>query len=229
MSRKLLPGRIVLMVVIALLIMACLALAAPVVVDTVTVNTGPCGIAVNPAGNRVFVTHQGQATNNFTVIRTTDDVVENVFTVGDDPSGIDVNTLTNKVYVANWNSNDIAVRSGSDGSQVHPNIFSPGNPYRVAVSEHLNRVYVTNNIANQVTVLEGVSDTIMATIPLTEFSARHLCQRCHRQGLCHILGRAGRRHRLRWQHCLDIRHAPWRPGRRSGGGGFRAQQDFRGV
>jgi YVTN family beta-propeller protein len=65
------------------------------VVKTVTVGTGPYGIAVNPAGTRVYVANQ--ESNTVSVIDTSSNSVIDTINVGNGPFGVAVNPEGTKV------------------------------------------------------------------------------------------------------------------------------------
>ena len=74
-----------------------------------TVNVGVCpwGIAVNPAGTRVYVTIHNST--NVSVIDTATNSVIDTLSVGIDPCGVAVTPDGTKIYVANGRSNNVFV------------------------------------------------------------------------------------------------------------------------
>jgi YVTN family beta-propeller protein len=82
------------------------------VIDTATNNVttvkvrGPYGVAVDPAGTKVYVTSQN---NNVHVIDTATNTVIATVPVGVDPKGIAVTQDGKNIYVANSGSNTISV------------------------------------------------------------------------------------------------------------------------
>ena len=75
------------------------ATAAESVVATISVSSGPEGVAVNPNTNRVYVANQNS--NTVSVIDGSTKGVGATIPVGTSPSGVAVNLGTNRVYVAN--------------------------------------------------------------------------------------------------------------------------------
>jgi YVTN family beta-propeller protein len=73
------------------------------VIATITVGSGPAGVAVNPTGTDVFVTNAGS--NTVSVINpATNSVVANL-TVGAGPFGAAVSPTTGDVFVTETSSN----------------------------------------------------------------------------------------------------------------------------
>jgi YVTN family beta-propeller protein len=82
--------------------------ATNTVVATITVGSGPYGVAVNPAGTRVYVANRLDST--VSVIDTaTNTVIGSPIPVGAFPVGVAVNPAGTRVYVANSASNNVSV------------------------------------------------------------------------------------------------------------------------
>ena len=81
-----------------------------------------------------------------------------------------VNLATNKVYVANSagsNAGSVTVINGADNS-IAGNIAYSGaaTPVAVAVNPVTNKIYVANNGSQNVTVIDGSTDTVKTTVPV---------------------------------------------------------------
>jgi YVTN family beta-propeller protein len=76
------------------------------VVATIPVHSA-FGVAVNPAGTRIYVTNQFDDT--MLVIDTAANTVIASITVGDNPSGMAVNPAGTRAYVTNAFSNSVSV------------------------------------------------------------------------------------------------------------------------
>jgi len=72
------------------------------VLTTVGVGSFPGGVAVNPAGTRLYVTNFFPFENSVSVIDTTTNTVLTTVAVGRDPMGVAVNPAGTRVYVANF-------------------------------------------------------------------------------------------------------------------------------
>ncbi len=154
-------------------------------ITRIPVGSGPAGLAVNPATNRIYVSNQ--MTNNVSVIDgatnteiDTDGDPGNGITripVGSGPVGVAVNPTTNRIYVNNfsWGSGSVSVIDGATNTEIDTDA-DPGNgitripvgdrPHLVAVNTITNRVYVANWGTNDVSVIDGASNTVVATIPV---------------------------------------------------------------
>ena len=76
----------------------------------------PKGIAVNPAGTRVYVANSGS--NSISVIDTTSNTVINTVDVGEEPGHLAVNLAGTRVYVTNSASNSICVIDTSSNTVI---------------------------------------------------------------------------------------------------------------
>jgi YVTN family beta-propeller protein len=138
------------------------------IVASIPVGANPYGIAINPVSNRIYVTNSLDDT--VSVIHGNTNLVIATVPVGTIPRGIAVNSSTNKIYVANAGGS-LTVIDGNTNSvieQVPITINAEG----VAVNEVTNRIYVTVHYNNAVgnpyiEVLDGSTDTIIATVPNT--------------------------------------------------------------
>jgi YVTN family beta-propeller protein len=134
-------------------------------------------LAVNPLTNRVYTTAPtSQITqDNLVVIDGATEALSSLVsqnTAG--PNAIAVNPVTHKVYVANTGfdsrtNTGIASISVFDPTQTNP-VKSPifdlnaSQPAAVAVDFLTNQIYVANNASNNVTVINGTTDSYQATL-----------------------------------------------------------------
>jgi YVTN family beta-propeller protein len=125
------------------------------VVATVTTGSGVggyAGVAINPAGTRVYVTSNwNQIPHVLRVIDTTTNTVTASIPVGDTPVGVAVSPSGLRVYVANMFSNDISVIDAESNvvtARVDLTIGSPCGralvPFGIALDPAGNRAYVAN-------------------------------------------------------------------------------------
>mgnify|MGYP003346187445 FL=1 len=77
---------------------------------TVSVGSGPNGVAVNPSTNTIYVTNYGG--NSVSVINGSTNTVTATVSVGSHPLGVAVNPSTNTIYVANYDDNTVSVMLG---------------------------------------------------------------------------------------------------------------------
>jgi YVTN family beta-propeller protein len=141
------------------------------VTKSVPVGVYPVGVAVNPAGTRVYVTNAGNftvsvinaASNEVVPVNDPDNpgkTVSYIYKgVGLAPWGIAVNPSGTSVYVANSGSDSVSVIDTA--SNTVTSIVSVGKtPYGVAVNPTGSRVYVTNYQGNNVSVIDAVTNKL---------------------------------------------------------------------
>ena len=97
------------------------------------------------------MTQQGQLANNFTVIRTTDDVVEHVFSVGDDPGGTNV-TASFTLYAG-------------EGQMTVPALTDVTIPARGTFTANLNDYVTSYDVSTRVVAKGLVTGKRMTSCP----------------------------------------------------------------
>ncbi len=129
----------------------------------ITVGGSPVGVAVNPAGTRVYVANSVAGT--VSVIDTsTNAVVGGPITVGNGPYGVVVNPAGTRVYVTNIGANTVSVIDTSTNTVVGMPITVGGNPIGVAVNPAGTRVYVANRGTGTVSVIDTSTNTKLTDI-----------------------------------------------------------------
>jgi YVTN family beta-propeller protein len=154
--------------------------ATNTVTATIAVGSQPFGVAVTPDGSKVYVTIIGFrfTGNTVSVIDTATNKVTARITVGFSPSGVAVNPDGSTVYVATTDLvapvNTVSVIAVASEMVTTTIILgTPRNgassPSGVAVSPDGSKVYVTNGGFNTVSVIDTVTNTVIATIPVGLF------------------------------------------------------------
>jgi DNA-binding beta-propeller fold protein YncE len=135
-----------------------------------TVGVGPLGLAANPNTHTAYEANQTE--NTVSVIDTsvcnasnTSGCSETWATIplGNTPRFIGINKITNTIYVSNAGDNTLSVIDGStcNGSntsgcsQPQPTTTVGGVPQQIAVDEINNTIYVANQAAGTVSVING--------------------------------------------------------------------------
>jgi YVTN family beta-propeller protein len=120
-------------------------------------------LAVMPADGRMFLVNYESK-----VLTAIDGTSENtsLITVVPHSWGIGLNPATNKIYLGTTGGSNVAVIYGATYavSWVHTGKI----PCAFAADPRLNRVYVANYASNDVTVLDGTSNSVIATIKVGE-------------------------------------------------------------
>jgi YVTN family beta-propeller protein len=113
----------------------------------------PWGVAVNPNTNKVYVAHF--ASGDVYVLNATTLAVLSVIPVGPNPTFVAINLVTNRIFVPTYGNNGVVVINGS--SDTIERIAGGGGigTWGIAVNPNLNRVYVSNRDAGNVTTLDG--------------------------------------------------------------------------
>ncbi len=81
--------------------------ATNTVIATIPVGNSPVGVAVDPAGRRVYVANSSD--NNVSVINIKTKKVRRTIPVGTDPEGIAVNPAGTRIYVTNNQDSSVSV------------------------------------------------------------------------------------------------------------------------
>jgi YVTN family beta-propeller protein len=126
--------------------------------STVPVGVLPVAIAVNMVTNKIYVANEYGG--NVTVIDGATNATISIVT-GTGPEGVAVNPVTNTIYVANGDGTVTVI----DGATNSTSTISAGTtPFGVAVNPITNRIYVSNIGTNDVTVIDGASNTVITTL-----------------------------------------------------------------
>src|SRR3990172_4946493 len=150
------------------------------VVATVPVGSRPLGVCVNPSTNHVYVVNAGN--DNVSVIDGATNKVIATVPTGFTPNDVCVNPNTNRLYVVNWDNDNVSVIDGAT-NQVIATIKVGDIPFDgvgfglftaafkvgklgVCVNPSTNRVYVTNADSNNVSVIDGATNKVIATVPV---------------------------------------------------------------
>jgi YVTN family beta-propeller protein len=139
--------------------------ATDALVTTLPTGADPVGVAVSPAGNRVYVTNFSAGT--VSVFDSVKNTALSTITVGAQPRGIQVSPDGTKVAVANFGTNaspgnTISIFDVTSG-QVTPLSVGAG-PMAVAYNASGSRLYVANLLDRSVSVVDTASSTVVATL-----------------------------------------------------------------
>lgn len=145
------------------------------IIAQISLQAGPVGVALNPAGSKVYVTNSGS--NSVSVIETGKHGIVPIadptnvgntrsyidLGTGKVPWGIAVSTSGSKVYVANSGENSVSVID-AESNTVNKNIASVGRPYGIAVNPIKPKLYVTNYNDNTVAVIDTDKELFLNTV-----------------------------------------------------------------
>ena len=139
------------------------------VVATITVGLNPKGVAVNPAGTRVYTTSSLGSVSVIDITQGFGAVLAPI-TVGAGPTGVAVNPAGTRLYVTNANANTVSVINiAGDANSVIGTITVGAFPGGVAVNADGTRVYVANgggptNTVSVIDTTQGGFGVVIATI-----------------------------------------------------------------
>ncbi len=130
--------------------------------DTIAVGAGPYSICVNSVTNRIYVAnlHEGSVS---IIDGTSHTVVDTIFT-DDYPTGICVNEQTGLVYVTLRDSNSVVIID--EHNDIQGTIPVGETPREIGADPVLNRIYVVNAGSRNVTVIDGMTNTIIDSVPV---------------------------------------------------------------
>ena len=149
-----------------------------VVIDTITVNTGPFAVAVHPTANLAYVTHN--LLDSVSVIDTTTNTVLTVIPVGDNPQSVAINPAKNKAYVGNLGviqaGNDTVTIINTTNQQVIDTVTVGQDPKAIAVADQGNASGAFVALSQgEVKVIDVDSDVVTDTIPIRAGTAGEAC------------------------------------------------------
>lgn len=120
----------------------------------------PTDLEINPRTNRVYVSNFRDGTVSIISGRT-NRVIKTV-KVGFRPDTIGILPLKSRIYVT-IASGKLSVLDGKT-NLVRTTIRIGGRPSGIAINEQTNRIYVTNTVKDSVTVINGSTKDVIATI-----------------------------------------------------------------
>lgn len=129
----------------------------------IAVGTRSYGVAVNPAGTRVYVASFGGTT--LSVIDTSSNTVLTTVTGFSNPFGVTLNPTGTRAYIANETNNTVSILDTASNTIV--NTVSVGaSPVETAFNPAGTRAYVTNFRGNSVSVIDTTASppVVIATI-----------------------------------------------------------------
>ena len=137
-----------------------------------TINTasyGPEGMVVNPATNKLYVSHSASGDVRAIDASSASDHPPTVgIWVAGRPSYIALNAATNKVYVLSDDARGpiVAIDGATNDTQRVTTPGHSGAPVSIAVNTATNRIYAA--LGSEVVVVDGATNAVLAYIP-TDF------------------------------------------------------------
>jgi YVTN family beta-propeller protein len=135
---------------------------AATVIASIPAGVGPAGLAVNPAGTRLYVTNY--ADDTVSVVDTTANAVVATVPVGSRPLGVAVHPGTgDRVYVGHFGGNTVSV-IGAVSNTVLATITVGQSPFGLAIEPVSDQIYVANMDGGTVSAIDATTNTVRATI-----------------------------------------------------------------
>jgi YVTN family beta-propeller protein len=144
--------------------------ATNAVIATIAVGSNPQGLAFDAATNTVWVANEGSGTVSVidaAPFDVSDNTVLATITVGGNPEEAAADALTDTVYVSvdNGNASPGSVVTINDIDETVGATIPVGDaPFGVAVDQTTDTVYVANDHSDSVSVIDGGTDAVTATI-----------------------------------------------------------------
>jgi YVTN family beta-propeller protein/probable HAF family extracellular repeat protein len=135
--------------------------AAPTVVKTINVGSGPRWVAVAPNSSLAYVENAGS--NSVSVISVANNNVAATIPVGTAPLGAAFTPDGSTAYVVNTATNTLSVINTASNTVI-TTVAGLNNPAHVALTPDGSAAYVTNLNANTVSVISTTSNTITGTV-----------------------------------------------------------------
>jgi YVTN family beta-propeller protein len=143
-----------------LLLVVVTSMPAQQVTRTVQVGQGPLNISVNPVTNKAYIANVFG--NSVSVLDGATNTVTTV-PVGISPWAVAVNPATNKIYSADG-VGTVTVIDGATNASIAITLASP--PEGIVADAETNRIYAMCPLADSVAVIDGATNTVMATVPV---------------------------------------------------------------
>lgn len=127
-------------------------------------GTGWSGVAVNLAGDRVYVANRDRG--YVAVVDPAAGTVLSTVAVGRFPGALLVNPQGTRLYVANQGDGTLSVIDTSTNTVLHT-VALPGGPTDLTINAQGTRLYASSAQAGHVQVIDLVNHTVLATVPLS--------------------------------------------------------------
>jgi len=151
---------------LAVAMYACPQLFSQTVIDTVTVGRVPTGVVVNSKNNRFYVAN-GQDLTVSVIDGVTDQIIGTMITTNT-PTDIAINAVKNEIWVCESDAGGNLFAEVFDGNTnlLIKSIPAGSGVGRISVHPHLNRVYVSNDFSNFLTIIDGSRKKLLTNLTL---------------------------------------------------------------
>lgn len=128
----------------------------------------PCSLAFNQQTGEIFVLNQRDG--SIVVLEAgTAKILSTIKTNLKWPSKIAVNSKTNEIYIVSSSEDKVLALSPLQNNQEFSRAVIPVGrfPRRILINENTNKIYIANQFGRSVSVIDGVSKKIAATVELS--------------------------------------------------------------
>lgn len=132
-------------------------IASKSIIASVTVGTGPIGIAVTPDGSYLYVANSGSDT--VSVIDLATNLVTAIINVGSLPYSVVIHPDGSKVYVTNSATNTVSVITTASNT-VTATVTIDANPFGICINADGTKVYTANGESNTVSVITTSNNSV---------------------------------------------------------------------
>lgn len=143
---------------------------ATYIVNTISIDNTPTGVAVSPDGSRVYVGYNKMNNASLAVIDASTNNITAKIDVGNNPWGIVVNPSGDRVYVVN-RYYDLSISYGTvvvvntNNNSVITNVPVGNDPLGIAINPSGTKIYTVGD-AGYVSIIDASSNTVIGTIPV---------------------------------------------------------------
>jgi YVTN family beta-propeller protein len=136
------------------------------VVASITVENNPDGIAINPAGTRVYVANRGS--DSVSVIDTGTNQVMDTMKIGWLPYGVAVNPSGTRIYVTSERTSGkpsfTVINVSNDANQVVDTVEVGLVPAGIVVNPAGTLIYVGDYVDNKISVVDANTNRVISTV-----------------------------------------------------------------
>ena len=136
--------------------------SAQAVIRTISVGSGPDGLAVDDSDDTVYVANY--LADTVSIINGRTGTVASTIRVGSFPIDVAVNQRDDTVYVTNYGSGNVSVINGRTGVRTDDTIAVGSYPWGLAVDQGDDTVYVANYGSSSVSIIKGSSASVAASV-----------------------------------------------------------------
>jgi YVTN family beta-propeller protein len=131
------------------------------VITTINVGLYPMTLIYNRTNNKIYCGNMDS--ENITIIDGATNQAIGTIPVGRTPVSMCYNSTNNKVYCASWSNGRIHIINGATDQIIDSIIYGNSGPQALIYDYYFNRIFYVNFTGDNIKVIDGNSDSIIAT------------------------------------------------------------------